>query len=438
MNKQKPLIVKKRDKIKGLYVFCMKCKKTIDSRVCGETNKGLRTCKNTEKHFFRGVVSVPNTNGVKRKTRVFKTRNVEEAIRLKFEFDKELKQTDYQLSTNHIIEENVKPSLLIECMAMYIGYLGNDGVEEHKKKVRTDKHIKDVERYFKYFALCLKSNEIDHVIFKINQLNDKIVGLFHNYLLIDLNYKNKTYNKVISQFRHFIKWLIEERNYHIDNPFVGVNRRQETTNNLTVTRQEFNDLLDKVLPENGFITHSNGKRRNLYRDWMKNAFRLALETGLRREEFMTLKYSDIKEGEEKNVLYVQVENFKVNRLMNKEDEAKQYKSIPVTEGLKELLKDLNYKENKGKDLYLIGSEDKSSRATLLLVVSKAFSHFWKFTGCSKKVNLKHLRKTYLTALVQHFGDKASMISNHSGIEVLKKHYVNSQQLVSAVNDFKVL
>ena len=219
-----------------------------------------------------------------------------------------------------------------------------------------------------------------------------MVGLFHNYLLIDLNYKNKTYNKVISQFRHFIKWLIEERKYEIDNPFVGVTRRQETTNNLIVTREEFNSLLEKVLPENGFVTHSNGKRRNLYRKWMKNAFKLALETGLRREEFMTLKYTDIKEGEKENVLYVQVENFKVNRLMQKEDEAKQYKSIPVTEGLKELLEDLNYKENKGKDVYLIGPNDKSSRETLLLVVSKAFSHFWKFTGSSKKANLKHLRK----------------------------------------------
>ena len=138
----KPLIVKKRDKVKGLYVFCKKCKKTIDSKICGETGKGLRTCKNTEQHCFRGVVAVPNTNGAKRKTRVFNTQNVEEAIRLKFEFDKELTQTNYQLSTNHIMSENIKPSLLIDCMATYIGYLHNEGVEEHKKKIRSIQHIK--------------------------------------------------------------------------------------------------------------------------------------------------------------------------------------------------------------------------------------------------------------------------------------------------------
>ena len=52
--------------------------------------------------------------------------------------------------------------------------------------------------------------------------------------------------------------------------------------------------------------------------------------------------------------------------------------------------------------------------------------------------LKNLRKTYLTALVQHFGDKATMISDHSGVEVLKKHYVNSQQLAAASRDLKIL
>jgi integrase len=434
----KPLIVKKRDKVKGLYVFCKKCKKTIDSKICGETGKGLRTCKDIEQHCFRGVVTVPNTNGAKRKTRVFNTQNVEEAIRLKFEFDKELTQTNYQLSTNHIMSENIKPSLLIDCMATYIGFLNNEGVEEHKKKIRSIQHVKDVERYFKYFALCLKTNQIDHMIFRISQLNDKIVGLFHNYLLTELNYKNKTYNKVISQLKHFMNWLIQDRKYDLENPFVGVTRRQEVSNNLTITKEEFSSLLDKVLPENGIVTHSNGLKRNLYRSWMIVAFKLALETGLRREEFMTLKYSDIKEGEGVDVLYIQVENFKVNRLMGKEKEARQYKSIPVTVDLKELLIELNYEENKGKDIYLIGSDDKSSRETLLLIVSKAFSHFWKFTGSSKKANLKHLRKTYLTALVKHFGDKATMISNHSGIEVLKKHYVNSQQLVSATTNFKVL
>lgn len=438
MNSEKPLIINKRDKVKGLYTFCMKCKKTIDSKVCGSTGKGLRTCKSADQHCFRAVVAVPNTNGSKRKTRVFNTRNIEEAVRLKFDFEQELQQTDYQLVTNHIEKREEKPLLIIECMAMYVGFLNNEGVQAHKVKMRTAAHIKDVERFFKYFLLSLKSNKIDHTIFRVEQLNDKIVSYFHHYLLETLNHSNKTYNKGIAQLRQFVSWLTDKKGYQISNPFIGVTRRVVVSNNTTVTSQEFDDLLEVIVPENGYLTHPNGKRRNFYRDWMTYAFRLALETGLRREEFMTLKFRDIVEDENGNLLYLKVDNLKVNRILGREKGTGQFKSIPITIGLRKLLNDLDFESKRGKDEYLIGNNETSSRITLLLVVSKAFPHFWKFTESPKKANLKHLRKTYLTALVQHFGDKATMISDHSGIEVLKKHYVNSQQLAAASTDFKVL
>ena len=51
------------------------------------------------------------------------------------------------------------------------------------------------------------------------------------------------------------------------------------------------------------------------------------------------------------------------------------------------------------------------------------------TGSKRKVNLKHLRKTYLTALVNHFGDKATIISDHADIEILKKHYTNNEVIM---------
>ncbi len=147
MNKQKPLIIDKRDKVKGLFTYCQKCKSVIESRKCKNTGKRLGTCKSTDKHVFKAVICVPGTTGKKRKTRVFKTRDLFEAIRLKNEFVKELNQLDYQNSIIVTEAIEVKPKLLIECMAMYIGYLNNEGVVAHKIKNRSQGHIKDIERF---------------------------------------------------------------------------------------------------------------------------------------------------------------------------------------------------------------------------------------------------------------------------------------------------
>lgn len=440
MKENKPLIIDKRDKVKGLYVYCKRCKNLIESRKCSKTGKRLSTCKNADQHAFKAIIVIPDTDGKKRKTKVFHTRDLREATRLKIAFEEELIENKYQSTKKHIdLEEEVevKPMLLIECMTLYIGYLNNEGVEIHKVKKRSSGHVKDIERNFKNFCLCLKANKIDHTLLKIEELNDKIVGMFHLYLLNEKKYSNKTYNKIIGSFRQFVNWLRNKQQYNIYNPFIDVTRRRVRMHNEIVTKLEFETLLNSIDSKKGFITLPNGKRKNLYRDWLKFAFRLALETGLRREEFMTIRYCDIKKDENGNLLYIEIENYKVNRMAGAESEGKEYKTIPITVGLREILIELDYERNKNSDIYLIAPFSEANRKTLLLFVSKAFTHYWKQTDIEKNIQLKHLRKTYLTALVAQFGDKANLLSSHSGIDVVKKHYVNSMQITAAIRDLKV-
>jgi len=433
----KPLIVSKRKLVSGLFVFCKKCKRTIDSKKCGNTGKGLSTCKSTERHCFRAIINVPGTSGSKKKTKIFNTRDVEEAVLMQFEFEKEMKNSQYQNVNLGGSKEEVKSMYLKDCMGAYVDYLRNEGVVEHKKKERTTKHIKGVERDFKNFIRALKKNGVDYSIFKMDQINDDVVGIFHSYLLKDLKYENKTYNKIISLFRCFINWLNGDKGYTLKNAFVGVRRRYEIRDNRIITKSQFEKLLAQVVLENGIQIDKNGLRRNFYRDWMKFAFRLALETGLRREEFLSIKFSDIRVNEMGTPILIDVEDFKVNRIQDRDVNSKKYKKVPVTSGLIKLLMDLNYESNKDSDSFLIGANEKSSRETLKLVVSKAFSLFWSHTGIDEKLNLKNLRKTYLTSLAQQFGDKASIISGHSSMDVLTKHYVNSEQIIKAANSFKV-
>lgn len=437
MNNQRPLIIDKNSKVNSLYTYCGKCKRLLENRMCSKTGKRLSTCKNADQHGFKAIISIPGTDSKKRRTRIFKTRDLNEAIRLKLEFEEELKSNDFQRTDKHISTVEAKPSLLIECMALYIGFLNNERVEAHMIKIRSKKHLWEVENYFEKFCKCLKKNRIDHTLLRIDQLNDKTVALFHTYILEDLKHSNKTYNKMISLFRQFIDWLNNKQGYDLTNPFSNVQRRKENLNKAIVSLDEFEQLLEVIRPENGHHVFPSGERKNRYRTWLSNCFKLALETGLRREEFMMLKFSDIIIDEGGKPNFIEVENFKVNRMKGGDQFHEQKKFVPITKGLMDLLNSLDYKNHKNPNDYLIANDEKASRLTLIDFVSKAFTHFWKQTGIEKDVQLKHLRKTYLTSLVEHFGDKAPVISNHSGIGVLMKHYVNDQHLIAATKDFSV-
>ena len=447
----KPIKYPKKDRVKGIYAYCQKCNTCIGTGTCQKSKKRLSSCQFPEFHTFRASVIVPNTNSRKRKKRILNTTNLLEAKRLKKEFEEELKINNYEIPVEEVIATEIieitpevievyvpeKNNLLINYMDQYIRFLNNEGVEAHKVKVRTKKHVDDVKRYFRYFCLALKGKDIDHTKFEVTALNDQIVGYIHSYLLNDLGYKNKTYNKAMSQFRQFIKWLIDDKGISMANPFKGVNKKTEKKDDTTISKEELQLLLDTITPENSINIAPSGYRRNYYKDWMKTAILIALETGLRREEFTTLKFSDIQADKNGNPYCIKVENFKVNRIKgNVEEDEKDIKTIPITLRMNEILTDLHFKKYINNDRYLVAPDENVTRETIGEFVSKAFTHFWNLSS-KRKVNLKHLRKTYLTALVNHFGDKATIISDHADIEILKKHYTNNEVIMKANQGFKV-
>ena len=429
----------KKDRVKGIYAYCQKCKTTIGAGKCQLSKKRLSSCQYPNFHTFRAAVVVPHTQGMKRKKRILNTTDLQEAIRRKFSFEQELTSYNFQsVLVKSPAVEAAPPLYLIECMDEFVRHLNNDGVEEHKKKLRSQKHIDDVKRYFKFLCLCLKAHKVDHTIFRVEDVSDKTVGWLHDYLLGELKYQNKTYNKVMSQYRQFFAWLIDKRGYQIKNPFVGVVRRKERRDNLVITKKELDQLLGLICEEKGIGISPSGIRRNYFRDWIQTAIVIALETGLRREEFMTLKFSDIQHDEKGHPFCIHVENYKVNRAKGiSEEEDMDQKTIPVTTGLLNILDTLDVKQHRGSDRYLIAPNEKARRDTLGELLSKAFTHFWTLTGSTRPIRLKHLRKTYLTALVNYFGDKATIISDHADIDILKKHYTNNEVILKANQGFSV-
>lgn len=437
----KPLKIPKNKRIKGLYTYCNKCKTTTMSGKCGQTKKRIATCKFPEKHRFKAKFAVPGTDGKQRPPKTFDTRDIDEAIKLTIDFEKELTNTNYHTVMEPKQKPEPKPMLMVECMAQYIGFLNNVDVPKLQQKNRSKGHIDEVERYFRYFCEALSLHGYNHKVLRIDQINDTIADHVHDYVLEECGFENKTYNKYMGCIRRWIKWLIEKKKYKISNPFVGASRRTKKKKQQSITQRELAKLLSVITPQNSCQVLSTGERKYHYQPWLKSAFLLALETGLRREELFILSWDTLIYDEDGKPLCFEVDNCKVNRALGIEEddeEGKQVKVVPITQGLMRILiEEFAYEQNRDQRKFVIAPESHLMRKTMWEKCSKAFAHFWKFTGYEKKLNLNDLRNTYCTSLIRRFGDDAKIITDHASIETIKKHYTDQTMLANVAEKFSV-
>ncbi len=429
----KPLYISPTKRIKGLVVYCYKCNRDMVD-TCKLTGKSLKLCPNGEKHVYKVIVHIPGTRN-ERRTKNLETRNLDEAIKQALEFKKEVKEGRYQkTNSTENTKGNNQPQLLIQVLARYVGWLRNEGVPAHKIKVRSEEHIKDVERACKILAQCFKSNGHNLSTLSINDLNDDIVGEIYTYLE-DKEYANRTFNKIFGFYSSILKWYGEEYRVPIINWFEEVERKKLNPKPEAITKTEYEALLKQITPENGIKKYENGVKptRNLYRPWLKDGIRLALETGRRREELINLKWNKIIESEGDK--FIKVEDFKVNHIQrrNTEDE-KKFIYIPVTESLLRLLKELGYEKYENTDNYILAPEIKIKRKRFMSDnLSRGFSHFYDQLGTGRKLTLKCLRKTYITYLKIYMGDgNIKSITGHSDNRVIDDSYTDDKEIAKAV------
>jgi integrase len=351
--------------------------------------------------------------------------NYNNAVAECVDFERELKSNGYermavtfsQTSTDYNIGDAV---------IKYREYMSGKSKFAHLKKNVSEEHIDECVRYCKKFVenLSLTKN------LKRTRPTDVLTEDVSNfYLWAEENYSSKTFNKCFIALRAFFEFLIEIENIEMKNPFRKFVPKSVTPSSIDIiTEDEFNQVLAAVDTFNPFIIlGGKGEKKNLYKPYLKDGFKLFLLTGGRREEVVDLKWSDIYSTPQGVKLFI-IDNLKVKRMKKNNKECKKYIGINVD--LEDFLIELGMNEKIGTDEYILYPNRTSTTKTIMTDLSRGFSHYKEGAGIKKDISLSNLRKTYLTWHHQVLGDDTGLVSSHSTTQVLEKYYLDPKVLTA--------
>ncbi len=442
-------------KHEGVCIVCNKCKKHFfwtqkylpDENgtskkvepICGDSQVKFSNCPDYTRHRFKTRFHIPGSN-MARASKTLDVTNYNDAVIQAIQFKKEYTEELFSMQTQTCTHG--KAIFLFDVQIAYLNFLDNVDVPEHQKVQRTDKYIKEQAKSLEQFNIALSKKKINKKIIAIHKISDIHVGYFHSYLTDHLSYANKTYNNKMTSLSSFFEWAIDNYDLPLKNPFKKVRRKSTKTKNITITKEEFNNLINpkNMCYENGWVVIGNrtAKRRNVYRDFLSHGIQLCLHTGGRREEVVELRWDMIHEIN--NIIsYIEFNNLKVERMLGDGyNDNVQTNVIPITQDLKELLFKLGYEEHKGSSEFIIcPNREKTSTKTIMENLSKGFSHYYDRLNTGKNLQMKCLRKTYLTYLKLAMGNDMRKLDSHSTDEILNKHYIDATVINKAIAEMTI-
>lgn len=392
-----------KNHFKGLKIYCNKCKRYNP------------TCKHNDGISYRAVVHIPGThNSTKTKTLI--ATKYEDAVKEIIDVINELKANDYRdVSVNNESKEYT----LIGAILKYNQYLSGKYELKHLVKQVSEAHRKETLRFIKLFCNVVK-NYHNFEIMRVKDISVKDVSRF--YESIESKYAPRTFNKCMIALKGFFKFLIDIEKLEMKNPFEVyhsksvINQRVET-----ITKDEFEKIINSIEPEDSHVKlGGQGEVKNMYRDYLKVGFRLSLLTGVRREEVVDLKWSDIFFSGD--ISFFMIKNKKVERNNNIKGDF--YKYVPINSDLFDLLIELGYDNLKTTNNFILSPVRKESLLTIMNTLSKSFTFYKNKAGIQKNISLKHLRKTYISWVNQVMGNETGVLTSHSTNGVLTEHYLD--------------
>lgn len=411
----------KYKKFTGLHIVCKKCNKLIE--VSQEVYKG---CMHPiDRQRYKAILK---QNGG-RKTRDLKALDYDEAIKELLEFKHELSNPIQFVS--QISKAETKPELFIDCIMMFSDWLENVDVPFFEQKVRTKEYIRDTVGYVCKLKTYLDSKGYKTDIITIYQIDKSIVNKYFEDLYKKSN-SIATYNHNIRALKGFYKFLIVTKGYELINPLQYAKLKNEAPNPINVADNDFVKIINCVSEENSIQTYKNGVKKNRFRPYTKEAFELIAYSGMRIQEAISIKYSDIVLTESCEIDYVMGIDYKYEKAHNY-DKSRPTKVVPIpySPELEDLLNRLDYKNHIGEDRYLIGPNENISRKSMAKQLTHSFGFYRNKAGITSPIGLKHLRKSFLTKIEAQTGLVESL-GYQKTKSVIQNHYLVKSEIARAV------
>lgn len=404
----------------GLKIYCHKCK--LDNP----------SCNHYDIQKYRVRIHISGTKN-KKVTKVLKSRDYKDAVSEAILIEKELKANNYQKVKTSCSGNDYS---IVDAVIRYNQYLsGNYEFAQHVKDVSKG-HKDECIRFCTYFCNSFKGAK-NIEITRIVDVNKNDVARF--YLWANGHFGSEvSFNKCMGALKAFFKFLIDIEEINMKNPFESYTSKKKIKKNVeTLTKDEFQKIINAIGVVNPILQlGGKGEKKNMYKPYLVDGFKLFLLTGGRREEVVDLKWSDILVTIE-GVKFFRIGNRKVERSKKTEGI---FKFIPITDDLFDLLNKMGYQEKKNSKDYILFPQRNILTKTIMNDLSKAFTHYKKEAGITKSVSLKNLRKTYITWLRLAMGKDTGLLTSHGGEQVLIDHYIDSTILNAvekAALNFKV-
>jgi integrase len=414
----------------GLYVYCYRCKRYSNIKT-GCLPKVPDCDHPPAKQVYKLKVHIPGTRNMSR-TLALDTRDIREVDKKKVEFEEHLKNNNYNPtpSSSPEIAEGDR-YLLAYQMKRFIEFITNGGLYKFEApKERAVSTIKDYRRYFRYFLEGIAS-AVDVKTIRVDRLHKEHIQLFYDYLE-GKDLSDKTYNNIMSYLRAFFNHLITYEELKIKNLFTTAYARKVVYKPQSFSAEEFYRVLSATTPENGFDPND---KRSRYKDWLPTAFKLGAFTGLRLDELVHIKYSDIKFKD--GIWLLEADNNKATKLSGRKAHRRYY-LLPIIPELSKVLEDeCGLEQHRGRNTYIIAS--KLGRTTVKDIISKGFTHFKRLAGIDDTKCFKDLRTTWDSRHRAEFGDNGltSIVSDHSNESVVDKHYTAKIEAAKKSINFRV-